>query len=104
MKLQIEAAVYRLPEKCHALSIVKKSPHEIIVTVSVYDDIDGWVKPIQGYGPNPGLIDFRLAGFEAQMMNIARIFFGQRGPDDGTPACSDEDFATMLAKIMEFKP
>jgi hypothetical protein len=101
--MRIEAAVYRLPEKCHALSIVKRSEHEIIVTVSIYDDIDGWVKAIQGFGPNPGLLDFRLPGIERQILNVARIFFGQRGTDDGTPNCTDDQFAEMLSKIYQFK-
>ncbi len=103
MSMQIEAVVYKNPSKGHALTIIKHNSHTILITVSLYDEIDGRVWPLQGFGPNPGLVDFNLPMFDLQLMNIARMYFGQRAPDDGTPACSDEEFSRLLLAVMEFK-
>lgn len=98
-----EAAVYSNPLNGHVLSIVKHDSHSIITTVSIYDSIDGRTFPLTGFGPNPGLIDFDLPMFQQQVLNVARMFYGQRATDDATPNYNPDQFALLVAALMRFK-
>jgi hypothetical protein len=94
--MKIEAIVYKVPEICHSLTMMRTGKFNVIqLTVHLYNEADHSTKLLAN-----GTIEFDTPEFDGQLMTVARDLYGRNGV---MPNCSDAQMAELFCKVMQFR-